>query len=928
MERHGHSPRQVEYLDFDVEVEVGARLRYLVDVRSPAGEAREEMRFPFTPNALEGKLKDLEIALLRSGRTVRRIAPLEEQAVQDFGRALFDALFTGEVRSRYDASLREASLQGKGLRIRLRVTPPDLASLPWEFLYDARQGDYVCLSTNTPIVRYPEMPLPIEQLPVTPPLRILGLVASTPDLPALDVEHEQRRVEEAIADLRTRGLVELSWLEGNTWRDLQKALRRGPWHIFHFIGHGGFEAARDEGLIALAGEAGGSHLLPATSLARLLDDHASLRLVLLNSCEGARGSERDAFSGTAATLMRRGIPAVLAMQYEITDEAAIEFSRAFYEAVADGLPVDGAVAEARTAVSVGMGDSLEWGTPVLYMRSPNGYIFDVRRADEGFGIQDSGLSGAVVGSTTAELEHVRPQQQITPLTPVAAQAGTPAPAAATQGTTGASAAGAAIAGEARPSADQAPTTPAAAQVGVQPLRRRWRERIGTMRLVLALLLSGGGGGTVWWAQAGPGSGPSSSPSPAIVATDLTQTVAASNPSPTAAEGRPQASDAPPRSNPRPSAVTGSETCGRPGDTSKGELLIYSSPPPPGPPDRQPESVVNAMRLAVTEHRNAAGGYRVRYTPLYDSERANASRVVQDRATVYLNTSGSAAAVSAIPILNTAGIPIVSASNTAPQITKEGLDGAVYAPLYANGPRNYFRVVPAGDVQAVADARWAKQLGARSVYVLYDDPKWSGDIADAFRTEARRIGLTTVGFSAIKPTEDSYEDLVRGIVESEADTVYLASFTQSGGGRLLRDLRAVASTEEIAFIGSGILLSGFADIAGDAAEGTYATLAAGPPGKLRGAGARFYRNYKRRYKSEPGPQAAAGYDAMGASLAAIDRACDEDPGAVLAALNSLNRYVGATGTFGFDRNGDSTLRIINGYQRRDGEWRWIEAINAG
>jgi pyruvate/2-oxoglutarate dehydrogenase complex dihydrolipoamide acyltransferase (E2) component len=82
-----------------------------------------------------------------------------------------------------------------------------------------------------------------------------------------------------------------------------------------------------------------------------------------------------AFSGTAATLVRRGIPAVVAMQYQITDEAAIEFSRAFYEALADGWPVDAAVTDARVAVS--MDSMLEWGTPVLYMRSPDGRLFDI-----------------------------------------------------------------------------------------------------------------------------------------------------------------------------------------------------------------------------------------------------------------------------------------------------------------------------------------------------------------------------------------------------------------------------------------------------------------------------------------------------------------------------------------------------------------------
>ena len=72
---------------------------------------------------------------------------------------------------------------------------------------------------------------------------------------------------------------------------------------------------------------------------------------------------------------------MLANQYEITDEAAVEFSRAFYEAVADGLPLDAAVAGARISLKIELGDTLEWGTPVLYMRSPDGRIFDVQEED-------------------------------------------------------------------------------------------------------------------------------------------------------------------------------------------------------------------------------------------------------------------------------------------------------------------------------------------------------------------------------------------------------------------------------------------------------------------------------------------------------------------------------------------------------------------
>lgn len=364
------------YLDFDLEIANGTGRDYPVAVmRSPAGEARATMRFPFDELALENRLKDLQIALLRSGGKRRQVLTPEESAVQEFGKQLFDALIVGEVRSRYDVSHREATTQGKGLRLKLRIASPQLSALPWEFLYDSRSAEYVCLSTNTPVVRYLELPQPIQPLTVASPLHVLVMLASPSDLPELDVTRERQRIENATQDLQAQGLIQVTWLTGQTWRDLQRALRTGTYHIFHLIGHGGFDRYADEGLIALANDAGKCEYLNATQLGRLLADHRSLRLALLNSCEGARGSDRDLFSSTASILVRRGIPAVLAMQYDITDRAAIEFARAFYEAIADNLPVDAATSEARKAVSFAITNTIEWGTPVLFMRAPDGMLF-------------------------------------------------------------------------------------------------------------------------------------------------------------------------------------------------------------------------------------------------------------------------------------------------------------------------------------------------------------------------------------------------------------------------------------------------------------------------------------------------------------------------------------------------------------------------
>lgn len=368
-----------DYLDFELEIGIGSGREYpLALIRSPAGEAREMMHFPYDEVVLKDLLFAMKNGLFCSEKRHCKLISQKDKTIQDFGHSLFSALITGDIRTRYEVSMERARTDGRGLRLKLRIRPSELAALPWEFMFDKRQAEYLCLSFNTSFVRYLELTQPVQPLSVKPPIRILGMIASPNDLTLLNINHEKFHVEKAIKGLQANGLVELVWLEGQTWRDLQKTMRTGVWHVFHFIGHGGFDPNTEEGLIALRDEESHAHYFTATELGRLLADHKPLRLVILNSCEGAKGSERDLFSSTASILLRRGIPAVLAMQYKISDRAAIEFSRAFYEALADGMPVDAAVAEARKSISIAMTNTMEWVTPVIYMRSPDGKIFDLK----------------------------------------------------------------------------------------------------------------------------------------------------------------------------------------------------------------------------------------------------------------------------------------------------------------------------------------------------------------------------------------------------------------------------------------------------------------------------------------------------------------------------------------------------------------------
>ncbi|MCB0032692.1 MAG: SUMF1/EgtB/PvdO family nonheme iron enzyme [Anaerolineales bacterium] len=414
----------MNYQDFELEVRpLGGREYELVIIRSPAGEGREQATLPFSELQLKNHLLNVEVAMLRSGNVRRMALSEEEQAVQDFGRALFDFLLPAELRSAYRTSLSRVHAVGDGLRVKLRLNDPKLAFLPWEFLFDSNRREYVCLSIETPLVRYLEIQRSIPPLKVEPPLRILGMVVNPKNYPhQLDVAKEKQRVEEAVKDLQAAGLVELQWLEGQTWRDLQRELRRGPWHVFHFIGHGAFDTARDEGRLIFANSQGNADPFGATQLARLLADHKPLRLALLNACEGARGGT-ELFSGTAPILVSRGLPAVVAMQYAITDGGAIEFARAFYESLADAYPVDAAVGEARKAMSFAFEQTVEWGVPVLYMRARDGVLFELaqqpKRPVEAVREPPLPTQPEPIKQDKVQQPQIEPPQQMQPVSPSA-----------------------------------------------------------------------------------------------------------------------------------------------------------------------------------------------------------------------------------------------------------------------------------------------------------------------------------------------------------------------------------------------------------------------------------------------------------------------------------------------------------------------------
>ena len=364
------------YLDFDLRFAKSEKGYSAEILQSPAGTAHGAFTLPFQDIEIENYL--LKIGQRRAG--MRRADSSENQAAREFGSKLFQSVFQGDVNAAFRKSFDAARTGDHGLRIRLHLADtPELADLPWEYLWQPQRREFLALSTETPIVRYFDLPETVKPLAVTPPLRVLVMLSNPSDVDCLDVEKEWQKLKEAVGYLEERKLLIVERLDKATLSKLQSRLRKNQYHVFHFVGHGSFDPVTQESVLALEDEDGRKRLVSGPDLGIYLRDEPALRLVLLNACEGARASRSDPFSGAAQSLVLKGIPAVIAMQFEVSDEAAIAMASGFYAALADDYPVDAALAEARKSVFAA-GCNVEWGTPVLYLRAPDGRIFDVDKS--------------------------------------------------------------------------------------------------------------------------------------------------------------------------------------------------------------------------------------------------------------------------------------------------------------------------------------------------------------------------------------------------------------------------------------------------------------------------------------------------------------------------------------------------------------------
>ena len=359
---------------------------------SPVGQGEKKETVTISKELkLIGRIQDLE----------RRSLDQDVERQIELGEILAALLLPKYARELFFASYNRVN-EDQGLRLRLRLAD-ELADFPWEYMYIQRAhgektpSSFLALDPKISIVRHDAIAVPGDWFSCPDTRRIVIAMASPePHTQYRKLDNlpiEQKLIRQALSSIPgikaeffpDYSSEDLDALPGTTVKDLTQALSEHT-DVFHFSGHGEFDKRNGpaygsiigEGGIVLADQNNQAAMIPGDRLSEILHNKG-VRLAILGACETGRRDGHNVWSSVVASLLKKGIPAVVSMQFTVMDRLAAAFSAALYRGLVAGKTVDEAVSLGRAAIRMdainGNSDIRDWGVPVLYLRSPGGRVF-------------------------------------------------------------------------------------------------------------------------------------------------------------------------------------------------------------------------------------------------------------------------------------------------------------------------------------------------------------------------------------------------------------------------------------------------------------------------------------------------------------------------------------------------------------------------
>jgi branched-chain amino acid transport system substrate-binding protein len=295
--------------------------------------------------------------------------------------------------------------------------------------------------------------------------------------------------------------------------------------------------------------------------------------------------------------------------------------------------------------------------------------------------------------------------------------------------------------------------------------------------------------------------------------------------------------------------------------------------------------------------------------------ANARKAAQDANAVgYIGEFNSGGTQIAVPILNEAGMAVISPSSTYDGLTTRSPETGPGEPpkYYPTNQRTFFRLVPRDGVQAAALARAMTDAGCKRVASLTDNEIYGTGMG----AMARRT--LPVVFKRRLHRHRSYRPLAGTLRRKHVDCMVYTGITANGAVPLFRDVGRALPKAKL-FGTEGIAENRFArGIPRSAARRTLVTITTPATSAYPAAGQQIINRWH-------DPYAAYGYEAMRLFIDAYTAAGAKRP-AIVDFLHGVQNRAGVIGTYGFDANGDTTMRTVGLYGIRGGALTFVRAVS--
>ena len=370
---------------------------------------------------------------------------------------------------------------------------------------------------------------------------------------------------------------------------------------------------------------------------------------------------------------------------------------------------------------------------------------------------------------------------------------------------------------------------------------------------------------------------------------------------------------------------------------------------------QRHPVLDGFTISVDARDDPAGASQATSRGLRNLE----SLIAQPRVLAIIGPFDSNVARAQIPVANRAHLALVSPGTSSRCLTKEPFLPALLNPartaitckaaglpspaeLRPTGVNNFFRLSTTDELQGPAAADYAtRQLHLQRMAVLTDGEAYGQGLADSFTARFIHLGGSVVAHTDLDPSKAiDATAFLQAAKNDRAQGVYYGG-TSSNHACVLRSQMTTVFGADVAaplLGGDGIALDPTCvGDAGASAAGIYATVPAADPEHVDSASpviSAFRTQYGR--PQDFGPGTIAAYDATGAVYDALDRAIKASAGnlpardSVVAELAATRAYSGTTGVFGFDPEGDTTLRLVSIFRPAgadlDAGWTWLGTVD--